>query len=401
MKTALVTVLGRAVYDPRTGYRRARYRFPDGTVVESSFFGLDLCRKLQPHRLVVVGTGGSSWHLLAERLPEASDANAWLDLHEAAAQGVVRPTQIAALEKDAAGHFAPECRLLLVGTGLDPSDPVDTLATLAQASRGVEHIALDVTHGLRHLPMLLLAGAAYLRRIRPELRSIEIWYGALELRDGEGIAPVLRLDGLTRILAWVEALAAFDHSGDYAVIAEHLEEEGFDRELADLLRGAAHDEAVLRLESARQRIARFLDHLGGGLPGVGQLFLRALRARLSWAHREHLFEHQRKLAFQALARGDFLRAAVLGFEAVVSRDLGPHEASCREARARARSRIEGEVADLDPAHPWRRAYHRLRRIRNTLAHGEPGGSRSLDPLLADPKRLRKAMEQDLHRLLDS
>ncbi|WP_223200786.1 hypothetical protein, partial [Streptococcus pneumoniae] len=40
---------------------------------------------------------------------------------------------------------------------------------------------------------------------------------------------------------------------------------------------------------------------------------------LAWVRGADLAEHQRKLAYQYLARGDYLRAAIFGWEAFVSR----------------------------------------------------------------------------------
>lgn len=59
MTSTLVSFLGRARQAPKTGYRPATYRFPDGSQQTTPFFGLALRCVLAPNRLVLLGTGGS------------------------------------------------------------------------------------------------------------------------------------------------------------------------------------------------------------------------------------------------------------------------------------------------------------------------------------------------------
>ncbi|MGH7112083.1 MAG: hypothetical protein ACREFK_16860 [Stellaceae bacterium] len=47
MRHALVTFLGRGQRDPQAGYREATYRFPDGAVHKTNFFGLALAQYLE------------------------------------------------------------------------------------------------------------------------------------------------------------------------------------------------------------------------------------------------------------------------------------------------------------------------------------------------------------------
>ncbi|WP_256646641.1 hypothetical protein [Thermomonas paludicola] len=42
----LISFLGSSRFDPATGYRKARYRFPDGHVAETPFISLALARRL-------------------------------------------------------------------------------------------------------------------------------------------------------------------------------------------------------------------------------------------------------------------------------------------------------------------------------------------------------------------
>ncbi len=69
-KHTLVTFLGKGRENPKTGYRKTKYRFPDESVPrpETAFFGLEIARYLNPDTLVILGTSGSQWSVLVESL---------------------------------------------------------------------------------------------------------------------------------------------------------------------------------------------------------------------------------------------------------------------------------------------------------------------------------------------
>ena len=75
MSHTLVTFLGRTRRDPRTGYQRASYQFPDENAPrETPFFGMALAGHLKPDAVVVLGTGGSQWSVLVEHLVQGDEA---------------------------------------------------------------------------------------------------------------------------------------------------------------------------------------------------------------------------------------------------------------------------------------------------------------------------------------
>jgi hypothetical protein len=110
--------------------------------------------------------------------------------------------------------------------------------------------------------------------------------------------------------------------------------DGVTDDKARCLEEAAFYDRDFNIPDAARKLNTFLPVLDAPLPGASGIFQKKLRERLSWVGGADLADHQRKLAYQHLKRGDFVRVAALGWEAVVS----------RECRARPRSReIQGRA----------------------------------------------------------
>lgn len=401
----LITFLGRARLDPETGYRRARYRFPDGTVRESAFFGLVLAEHIGAQRLVVVGTAGSMWDVLIEHLARPAGAALEaqrLELIEAAEAGTVDEAKLEALRPLVEEALGLPCELVLIEYGRDLPEQIDLLDRLWAAVGRQGSVHFDITHGLRHLSMLSLVACHYLEAMSGGLSVEQIWYGALELGGESGEVPVLQLDGLIRLQRWVQALDRFERRGEYGGLADLLEAEGLAWEKANLLRRAAHFEGVLNVPEARRQLLGFLEVLEDEpLPGAGRLFARRLRERIAWVRRDNLYEHQRRLAHLHLAKGDYLRAAILANEAVLTRWMAERgEGDVNRQRDRERAR-KGLLAAMREARRDAEAddFHALEALRNALAHGSAPERRRTRELLQRPERLAGELERLLSRLL--
>ncbi|MDA3877023.1 MAG: TIGR02221 family CRISPR-associated protein, partial [Halothiobacillus sp.] len=73
MSTALLTVLGKSSYNPKTGYREATYQFPDGSQRKTPYFGLALADYLKPDAIIILGTAGSMWGVMLEHYATEGD----------------------------------------------------------------------------------------------------------------------------------------------------------------------------------------------------------------------------------------------------------------------------------------------------------------------------------------
>lgn len=394
----LVSFLGKGRDNPQTGYRQATYRFPDGSTETTAYFGLALTRHLAPDRLVLLGTAGSMWDVLVENLPGIGgedDALRLALMDAVAAQRVDQPLldRVAPLVERALGR---PVQLLCIPFGRDAAEQCAILDAIAQAAPNGQ-VSLDLTHGFRHLPMLGLLSAFVLDGLGRQVAGL--YYGALDM-SADGIAPVLRLDGLIAVQRWVDALASFEASGDYGLFAPLLERDGVPADKARCLHEAAFFERTFNVVDAARRLGTFLPVLDAPLSGASGLFQKRLKERLAWVREADLAAQQRKLAFEHLKRSDYVRAVIFGYEGLLTR-------LCREqARDPLNFAERKQVADdfgrelrAGEHADWKRdAFRTLSHLRNALAHGTPPHGEHLRRVLRDAQALRKEIETCLNRL---
>ena len=371
MSHTLVTMLGKSRESKDTGYRETTYRFPDGTEDRTAFFGLALSRHLEPDTTVILGTSGSRWGVLVEHLAgeDAADEEARIQLLEAEAAGAVCQVLLNRLkplmERAVGCGVAPR----LIPFGRDEGEQYAILADLAEAVPPGD-VSFDLTHGFRHLGMVGFLSAFMLERVR-HLTVRDLWYGALDM-TGDGLTPVLKLDGLVRVRRWVDALDRFDATGDYGVFVPLLIDDGAPADKARCLKDAAFYERNLNVRDAARKIGTFLPLLDGSLGGASGLFQHRLAERLRWAQEPDAAERQRMLALQYLTRGDFVRAAMFGREAFVTRvceDLGVSTLDYGPQRKEAVETFEAESREGKHSEERAIAWWTLTFIRNALAHG--------------------------------
>lgn len=76
-----------------------------------------------------------------------------------------------------------------------------------------EEVHFDITHGLRNIPMQALTILNYARVLK-KITIAGIYYGAFEVRNEEGVAPIFNLSRYNEILEWTSAADAFVNAGD-------------------------------------------------------------------------------------------------------------------------------------------------------------------------------------------
>ena len=398
MTHTLVTILGKSRESKNTGYRQTTYRFPDGKEEQTAFFGLALSQYLEPDATVILGTSGSQWDVLVEHLATDGDDEARLALMEAVENQAVTQClldQVTPLLTQAMG-----CDVLprLIPFGRTAKDQYAILNAIADAVPNGA-VSFDLTHGFRHLGMIGFLSAFTLERFR-NLSVRDLWYGALDMTQN-GVTPVLQLDGLVRVRRWVDALDRFDATGDYGVFSPLLIDDGVPADKASCLKDAAFLERTLNVSDAARKIGTFRPVLDTQLAGASGLFQRRLTERLRWVEADRLSEQQWELAYQYLNRGDFVRAAMFGREACVTRvceDYGVPGIEFGEGRQNALDQFEEKLKGSK--RPKAKAYRTLKRIRNALAHGTRPPQKLIQTALKDPQKLDNELRKCLDRFFE-
>jgi CRISPR-associated Csx2 family protein len=396
MTSVLLTFLGRVPKD-QPGYRVTRYDFGDGQPqAPAAFFGWPLRQHLDAGRLVILGTAGSMWEHLFEGDHNfgALDEEAWLALGERCEQQEVTAAHLVPLAPLLAQRLGCEVRLALIPYAQDPAEQVELLRIMAAHVEAGDRVHLDVTHGFRHLPMLGILSALHLRSAR-QARIDGIWYGAYD--PDTGAAPVHNLVGLLNIADWVQALHTYDKDGDYGVFPRLMEQTA--PVAAEALRQAAFHEKTNNIGQARGALRHFRQaFITSAKDPMLQLFAEELLLRTAWVENSTLTERQYELALHCLDHGDYLRAAILGYEALLTRlvqaapgRLDPLNHSHRDQIKKDwDEKMRGGKADRTPT---QQAYLDLREIRNVLAHGSRSAFGNIQEAMASDDKLRAALAQ--------
>lgn len=400
MTHTLISFLGRGNPDRGKRYRQATYAFTTGQRQTTEFFGLGLTRQIRPDRLLILGTNGSMWDVLlfSLRLGQEHD-EALLALTESADADRTTQEELDGLTPVVSGRLGLSVTLRLIPYGWTTEEQAGILQRMALDIAEGDAVTLDVTHGLRHLPMLAQMSALYLRRVKKvDVRGL--YYGALDMTR-DGLTPVMDLQGLLDIADWTGAVQSFDKDGDYGVFAPLIREQS--PTAAGWLRESAFYERTMRPGQARGKL-RELDALFDWQPltGIGSLFAPTLRARLAWHREERLYLRQQALARLYLEHGDFLRAALLGFEAFITRLMqqqgmtNPDHWAQRETVKKA---YEARNKALHPRDEEYRRYCLLRDLRNHLAHGNASPQVEIQKALVSVEPLRDLLDDLFKRLL--
>ena len=409
-----VTFLGRGQQHRETGewvYRKATYEFPATPGSSKThqktteFFGLALAEYIKPTRVVILGTRGSQWGVLVNKLAsEDEEEAARLKLLIAEENQTVndnmleyfRPLMQRTVKPDSA-KIVP----ILIPFGKEEDDQYRILDIISKNVPDGK-VDLDLTHGFRHFGMIGFLSAFMLARIRAfKLKVNTLWYGALDMTQDEGgITPVLQLDGLDRVRQWLDALNRFDATGDYRIFSDLLTKDAVAETIAKHLENAAFYERTLNLTAAAHEIRKFTPVLNGSLKGASGLFQQRLAERLAWVNLSTLSEQQTELAWQYLDRRDYVRAAILGWEAVITRVCEKKGCDPTVRAIREDQHVVSEVQYWPLRNGQRSGDNReaaeiLNRIRRALAHGSEERPQALD----DEQQLRDTLKKALKTLL--
>lgn len=397
--TTLISFLGKSQLDSRSGYRTACYRFADGRQYETAYFGLALADHLQAQRVLLLGTSSSMWDLLVEStVGDDADEALRLELMEAVRAGSVTQSLLEALHPALQRRLGRPVATLLIPFAAEFADQQALLQRLADHLARGERAVLDVTHGFRHLAMLGLSAARYLAHARGV--SVEaIYYGALDMTEG-GVTPVVELSGLSHLQEWAEVLSACEASGDFARLAPLLARDGLAAEHVQALVRGWQLLGAMNVADAARVLRPVVRALAEPLHGASELYRAQLARMLRWTQAEALHEQLRLLALQALQRQDLLRAAVLGLESFLTREVASIGGDPLDYQARERAAAQFQQALREGEHAdWKRsAYWLLNNVRNALAHASRPTYRPHAQLMQNPERLRRELEATLSRL---
>ncbi len=429
MSHILITFLGKSEKEGDF-YSKECYHFEGDTKDhETNFFGLAVLKHLEnkdrkADKLVVLGTPSSMWDAFFESDEEVDSEyeDEWIDLADGIKENSESPEDEES-EKDKISDYLTtlekvvskregikSCEMRVIPYGDSQDKQVQILQEMAACVQDGDTVSLDITHGLRHLPMLVILSAMYLEVVKNV--TIEgIYYGAREMKKRhDGIAPALNLKGLLGIANWFGALKSFDKDGDYGVFASLLKNDRF--KSAHLLEKAAYFERVIDIENATNKLETVQKAIQkDGLEGISGLFSKQLQKRVSW-HKvdpsldkvRQVYLQQRELAFSYLEKRDYTRAIIFALEGLKIRCLGVDDDPYR-FEDKDKIKVQEQLSSAQ-----RQDFFLMREIRNQLAHGsyykeyqkpaEEQTRNTAKKLLKNEDKLRSKLKKLMESLLD-
>ena len=385
------------------GYRRTRYIIDGQACEPTRFIGFNLAERFKPNRLLILGTPGSMWDCLLTETGQVAKLGQ-LDMLELVSQvddECVDAEMLARIQPLVAEAMGIEdTRLALMGTGMDLAGQVDLLTTIAAHVDPGWRVNLDITHGLRHLPMIAMLSAMHLRASKPDVTIGRLSYASFRRGvDGHGEGELVDLSGAVQIADWVAAIETFRRTGQYRELVPLLKAD-LGRALTDPLEKVAFHEETMDFDGALESLREFAGLLGTeSFQGPSRLVEDMLTERLDWAMQGSLFQRQRVAAWTALGQGRYTRAILLGAEAVATRYL---EETGRPVHSKQlRKDLTALIHDERRLSPktWRH-FNDLRELRNFQAHIGHAGQQLRD-WMRSPSSLEGKLRQLFKALLDS
>jgi hypothetical protein len=208
---------------------------------------------------------------------------------------------------------------------------------------------------------------------------------------------VYDLSGLLKLAEGLQALAAFDYSGDYRAFSPVLVGAGHN-ELANKLNDAGYYENILNVSAATGKLRKLMPHLDAlaKQKDAAALLAPLIQERMGWLQEDRQYEKQLALARHAFARGDYLRTVLYAYEAVITR-------ICQQARI--------DITDFEDREEARKAYEEktrhtpegeryrlLKDLRNQVAHGTRGTWGEVQQALLNEPRMRKTLDKLLDEI---
>jgi len=395
MPATLVSFLGtgrkNSPQDPRSEYTLTTYGFTHprlGTVEQTtSLFGAALLRFLLQcgatiDRWLVLGTSASLWSELNQVLDKpGSVLEEYCQIDDKVLTRSATAGDLETWQGVLNAQAAPvEFQLCLTGEGLEQTSQQKIARALFDHVPRGNDIIFDISHGFRHQPVIATYVVSLMRWTHA-VRNVSFFSGVWEARQND-VAPVVELPICQELVEAAEAAAVLDVTGNYEPVAQRL---GLDASLAWFM------ESTNQLANARKPAKQLADSYLDGADIVQAELARLLRDRLQWASHGTFAARCRESAGAALEHGDYVRAAILAYEAIISQCLQllyRGDLFNYEHREAAEQELFNRLSGDD-----RRNLKILQWTRNACAHGTRSNQAEAQQALRSPQDFRALVIQ--------
>lgn len=178
-------------------YENVEYRFNDGTTIPAKYFLVGLVDMLKPDTVVVL-------------LTEDARILQWTSVDGAGIGDLLKQRDVNVIAVD-------------IPKGANEAEAWQIFELINSHIPERAEVILDITHGLRSIPVLMLLATFYLQRVR-DITISNIFYGALEAVDRSNhTKPAYSLGHFLTLLDWAGGVEVFKQTGDPKRLAELLD----------------------------------------------------------------------------------------------------------------------------------------------------------------------------------
>jgi CRISPR-associated DxTHG motif protein len=263
------------------------------------------------------------------------------------------------------------------------------LTAVAQHILQGDRVTLDLTHGFRHQPILLVMAAIYLRTVRSA--SIDKVYSSF-FDETKNEGELFDLSGLLRLIDWTTALAGYEKDGDLGVFETLLSHDNVSASSLNHLSNAAFAERMHFYTKAFGESRSFANVLEQQrLHGVSGIFQDFLADQLAPKDENNPALRLLRRAQKHLRYGDYDRVALVGEVAFLTHFAEPGEDLADKEILK---QIKEQVLNSQrPAGALLEPYKAMVRIRNPFAHIKPPDDKDTRTLFTNEDALRRKLEE--------
>lgn len=366
----------------RSGYQRGAYQFEQENeinpeTITTTVFGSALLKRLNNinrpvAKWLILGTQKSIWGDLIEAFDSNQQENL-LEVWEEVCNCVTMSDKIpitqemlSKWEKKLTAEIEKTtilCRL--IGEMESEDSQQKAFKAILEAVENGDEVVFDITHGLRHQPVLASFMLMPLRWIR-ELKRIDLYYGAYELRTSNHLpSPVLKLSLANKMLESTEAVAIFEQTGNYRKLGDVLDLSPITNEhLEKLFFG---DEMHKTKSGAAQNVKKEIKEKEKDFNQLELELAKKLESSLEWESEINLSKRWKTKALFEFNRQQYFKAVAWLWEAILI-------AACEkfsiadplkyESREIAENKIKDKLDRTQSDIFWK-----LKNLRNSILHG--------------------------------
>lgn len=188
MSLILLSTVGATDYEP------TEYQFETGAIFKAEHFVFALAQYLRPDKVVALLTD----------------------------EALILQWQAKGLQTSLQHIEGVKTIPVRIPTGANENDLWKIFDAISEEIPQEANLVLDITHGFRSLPMVMLTAASYLQQSRA-VQITGVYYGAFHAVDkGVQPKPVFNIGPFMTLLDWNNAVDAFNRTGDCSSLARQL-----------------------------------------------------------------------------------------------------------------------------------------------------------------------------------